>query len=160
MLSLISTVAQIAAVGASSAVSVMGALSQKELAEESFELQEELALRKMSLEESIYASQQKLLDVQTRGIEEAQGINLSIAQVEAELRQAQVERQKKLLELSTEVETMRLQREAEAIRRGVVTPASSERLAIVAAKKPFPTGAALVVGGALTLGYLVFREKG
>lgn len=126
MIGLISTIANVATSATTGAMSIYGALETKELAEEQFELQEELARRKASLEEALYGAQLNMIGVQTEGLSASQGIQLSLSQAEAELRQAQIEREKRLLEAREEIDALSLQKEMEALKKASEISATSQ----------------------------------
>lgn len=100
---------------ASAGTNIYGTLKTLELQEEQFELQEELSLRRMTLEEQLSAAQQRMIAVQTSGLEERQTIDMQIAELQKEAIEEQLEQVKRQQEMQTRLQEERAQLEIERI---------------------------------------------
>lgn len=79
------------------------AIEQMDLAKEQSALMSDLARQKAALEAEVIQAQQRLLEVQTQGIEGRQSIDLEIAQAEADAAQRRLARVEELEIMQTEL---------------------------------------------------------
>lgn len=88
----IAGVTQLVASGATAGISVYGTIEATKLAEERQELDEEVALRKLAMQEQINNANLRILEIQASGQQASQDITIDLQRAEADLRKAQIDR--------------------------------------------------------------------
>ena len=97
--------------GASAAIQVYGVTEGLKLQEQQFELEKELALKKLDLEASLVEMQRRLLEIQATGTEAQQDISIDILRARAQLEKEKI--QYELEQVKREQERLARERAAE-----------------------------------------------
>lgn len=109
------TVANVVVQAAGVGVTAYSAYEQNKLAEEQWELQEDLQLKKAELEESLFQAQQRIVDIEAAGAEERQNIELEVERAKAESAQRQIERIQELEDMRLALEKAKIESEQEKV---------------------------------------------